>query len=58
MAGTKDKLAGKAKQVEGKITGDKAREAEGKDQEDVGKAKAAAGEVTKGVKRAGRELTR
>ena len=28
----KDKVAGKAKEVEGKVTGDKAREAEGKAQ--------------------------
>jgi len=39
MAGTKDKLAGKAKQVEGKLTGDKAREAQGRDQEDRGRIK-------------------
>ncbi len=39
MAGTKDKLAGKAKQLEGKLTGDKAREAQGKDQEDRGRIK-------------------
>jgi uncharacterized protein YjbJ (UPF0337 family) len=30
MAGTKDKLAGKAMQAEGKATGDPIREAEGK----------------------------
>ena len=39
MAGTKDKLAGKAKQLEGKLTGDKAREGQGKDQEDIGRTK-------------------
>lgn len=40
MAGTKDKLAGKAKQFEGKLTGDKARETQGKEQERRGRAKA------------------
>jgi uncharacterized protein YjbJ (UPF0337 family) len=32
MKNTKDKVAGKAKETEGKITGDKAREAQGKGQ--------------------------
>ena len=39
MASTKDKLAGKAKQVEGKLTGDKSRKAQGRDQEDRGRVK-------------------
>ncbi|GBG04964.1 CsbD family protein [Lactobacillus rodentium] len=37
--GLKDKVAGKLKEVEGKITGDKARELEGKAQGAKGKAK-------------------
>ena len=36
---TKDKVSGKAKEVEGKVTNDKAREAEGKGQGILGKAK-------------------
>jgi uncharacterized protein YjbJ (UPF0337 family) len=39
MKNTKDKVAGKAKETEGKITGDKAREAQGKGQNLFGKAK-------------------
>lgn len=35
----KDKIAGKAKELEGKITGDKAREVEGKTQNVKGEAK-------------------
>jgi len=35
----KDKIAGKAKEVEGKVTGDKQREAEGKAQGVFGKVK-------------------
>ena len=37
--GLKDKLAGKFKEVEGKLTGDKAREAQGKAQQAKGKVK-------------------
>lgn len=40
--GLKDKVIGKAKEVEGKITGDKLREAEGKTQVAKGKVKAKA----------------
>lgn len=43
--GTKNDLAGKAKKIEGKLTGDKAREAEGKFQEGVGKAQKKTGEA-------------
>ncbi len=35
----KDQVAGKAKEVEGKVTGDKTREAEGKAQGVLGKVK-------------------
>lgn len=41
-SGLKDKIIGKAKEVEGKITGDKSREAEGKAQKTKGKIKAKA----------------
>lgn len=37
--GIKDKIVGKLKEVEGKITGDKVREAEGKLQKGKGKVK-------------------
>lgn len=37
--GIKDKVVGKLKEVEGKITNDKTRETEGKLQKDKGKAK-------------------
>lgn len=39
MAGTGDKVGGKAKELEGKVTGDKAREGQGKTQKKVGDAK-------------------
>ena len=42
--GIKDKVAGKLKEVEGKITGDKAREVEGKAQQAKGKVKSKATE--------------
>lgn len=35
-SGLKDKIVGKAKEVEGKVTGDKLREAEGKAQKKKG----------------------
>lgn len=46
----KDKVAGKAKEVEGKVTGDKAREAEGKAQGFFGKAKDKVSDATEAVK--------
>ncbi len=39
MAGTEDRVEGKAKELEGKATGDEAREAEGKGRGLLGKAK-------------------
>ena len=44
-SGLKDKIIGKAKEVEGKLTGDKSREVEGKAQETKGKVKAKAKKV-------------
>lgn len=41
-SGLKDKIIGKAKEVEGKLTGDKSREVEGKAQQVKGKVKAKA----------------
>ncbi len=39
MAGTEDRVEGKGKELEGKATGDEAREAQGKGQGLLGKAK-------------------
>ena len=39
MAGTEDRVAGKAKELEGKATGDEVREGQGKGQHLLGKAK-------------------
>ncbi|MGO4981658.1 CsbD family protein [Lactobacillus amylovorus] len=44
-SGLKDKIIGKAKEVEGKLTGDKSREVEGKTQKTKGKVKAKAKQV-------------
>ena len=41
----KDKIAGKAKEVEGKVTGDKQRELQGKTQNIFGKAKDAVTDI-------------
>ena len=44
-SGLKDKIIGKAKEVEGKLTGDKSREVEGKAKKTKGKVKAKAKQV-------------
>lgn len=44
-SGLKDKVIGKAKELEGKITGDKTREVEGKVQQAEGKVKAKAKKI-------------
>ena len=44
-SGLKDNIIGKAKEVEGKLTGDKSREVEGKAQKTKGKVKAKAKQV-------------
>ena len=41
MSGERDQVAGKAKEFEGKVTGDKARESEGRAQQAAGKVKRA-----------------
>ena len=46
----KDQVAGKAKEVEGKVTGDKTREAEGKAQGGLGKVKETFSDVKEEVK--------
>ena len=50
-----DKVKGKAKQAEGRVTGNKAREAEGVADELKGKAKGAFEEIKSDVKRGVRE---
>lgn len=46
----KDQVAGKAKEVEGKVTGDKTREAEGKAQGVLGKVKETFSDLKEEVK--------
>ena len=46
----KDQVAGKAKEVEGKVTGDKTREAEGKAHGVLGKVKETFSDVKEAVK--------
>ena len=48
-SGLKDKIIGKAKEVEGKLTGDKSREVEGKAQQVKGKVKAKAKQVKEDI---------
>lgn len=48
-SGLKDKIVGKAKEVEGKLTGDKSREVEGKAQQVKGKVKAKAKKVKEDI---------
>lgn len=48
-SGLKDKIIGKAKEVEGKLTGDKSREVEGKTQKTKGKVKAKAKKVKEDI---------
>ena len=59
MSGEQDQVAGTAKELEGKITGDKARESEGTAQRAAGKVEGAVGDaadrargVAEGVKEA------
>jgi uncharacterized protein YjbJ (UPF0337 family) len=53
----KDQIEGKAKQIEGELTGDESREAEGRVQEKWGKSKEAPGRIWEDVKdKAGRVL--
>jgi uncharacterized protein YjbJ (UPF0337 family) len=49
MAATSNRIKGKAKEIEGRMTGDRLREAEGSVQAAVGKATAA---VKRGVRKA------
>ncbi|RVU71504.1 MULTISPECIES: CsbD family protein [Lactobacillus] len=47
--GLKDKVVGKMKEVEGKLTGDKLREAQGKAQQTKGKVKDRIDDVRKNI---------
>jgi uncharacterized protein YjbJ (UPF0337 family) len=53
MSGEQDQVAGKAKELEGKITGDKARESEGTAQQAAGKVKGAVGDAADRARGAG-----
>jgi uncharacterized protein YjbJ (UPF0337 family) len=55
MAGMKDKVVGKAKEVEGKLTGDELREAEGKAQGAKGDLTDAAHDIKNRIKNAARD---
>lgn len=48
-SGLKDKIIGKAKEVEGRLTGDKSHEVEGKAQQVKGKVKAKAKKVKEDI---------
>ena len=56
MNGIKDKIAGTAKKIEGKLTGDKVREAQGGAQVGIGKFESAANKAARKVKAAGRRI--
>ena len=50
MAGTEDRVVGKAKELEGKATGDEVREGEGKGQGLLGKAKDAVSDAAESIR--------
>jgi len=56
MGAIKDKIAGAAKKIEGKLTGDKIRQAQGGAQQTKGKIEAAAERAAAKVKAAGRRI--
>jgi uncharacterized protein YjbJ (UPF0337 family) len=56
MNGIKDKIAGTAKKIEGKLTGDKVRSAQGSAQVGIGKFESAANRAASKVKAAGRRI--
>jgi len=56
MSGRRDKVAGKAKELSGKVTGDKDLEAEGKTQHLVGKVEQAGEDARDSVRGAARAL--
>jgi uncharacterized protein YjbJ (UPF0337 family) len=56
MGAIKDKIAGAAKKIEGKLTGDKVRQAQGSAQSTKGKIEAGAQRAAAKVKAAGRRI--
>lgn len=56
MGARHDQLAGKAKEFQGKVTGDEDREAEGKVQQAQGDVEKAADDTVKGIKGAGKAV--
>lgn len=57
MSGEADKVAGKAKELQGKVTGDAELESEGKTQHAAGKVEHAIGDAGDALKGAGEALT-
>jgi uncharacterized protein YjbJ (UPF0337 family) len=53
-----DKIKGKAKQIEGRLTGDKLREAQGSAQKTKGDVEGAASRVGRDIKRGARKIKR
>ena len=58
MGSTTDKIKGKAMQVEGKLTGDKVRSAQGVVEEKKGDAKGVVDRAVRKVKRVARKIRR
>jgi uncharacterized protein YjbJ (UPF0337 family) len=58
MGATSDKIKGKAKQVEGRLTGDKLREAQGAAQKTKGDVEGAASRAGRDIKRGARKVKR
>ncbi len=58
MAGLGDKVEGKAKELKGKLTGDKATEMEGKGQQAAGEIKDAADDVADEMRKDSRRTSR
>ena len=56
MSGEADQIAGKAKEVQGKVTGDKELESEGQTQQTAGKVEHAVGDARDKLKGAGQAL--
>jgi uncharacterized protein YjbJ (UPF0337 family) len=56
MTARGDQIAGKAKEFQGKITGDKGREAEGKVQHAQGNVEKTVGDSVNGMKGAGKSV--
>jgi len=58
MGAMSDKIKGKAKQIEGRLTGDKVREAQGSVQKTKGDVEGAASRAGRDIKRGARKVKR